>query len=87
MPYDPDSGLVYREQIVSSKISHPDLGGQVYCRRHPRPNVGISSRGTRSLQDMSLTCLLRHLDVVDSALLRAVPQSIVERIWGAIKKA
>lgn len=81
MPYDPDSGLVFRETIIKKPS---DLrGDSIRCAGRP-PVPRTTGNGAGSLFSIALRKLLCNLDMLDSSSLSTIPEDFIEMIWKAI---
>lgn len=88
MPYDPDSGLVYTETVVTASGGHCKSYKQ-HSDRCPgsKPKYEAPSGGVHSLGRIAMRRILCHLDLLEPAALNSVPLHFVERIWEAARRS
>jgi hypothetical protein len=86
MPFDRDSGLVFRETTIAMSKQQQPL--PIYTTDTPRPEKRASRTqlGTRSLLDSSMLAMLRNLDSLNSDSLRNVPEPLLKQIYQSIER-
>lgn len=87
MPFDPDSGLVFDENIVKQDRRHrPSRDPLTRCLGTP-PEYRPPPKGTETLEAIATRSILHNLDRIDSASLSTVPAILLEKIWKAIQRS
>ncbi|KAH9825866.1 putative cbs domain-containing protein [Teratosphaeria destructans] len=86
MAFDEESGLVYKERIVSaprSRAADYDSSSQAKIAKFKTP----SKTGPRSLRESAIRKLLCNLKELDANSLKGLPDAILELLWKRISAA
>ncbi|KXS98399.1 hypothetical protein AC578_4683 [Pseudocercospora eumusae] len=85
MPFDKDSGLVFKENTISlSKCQHNVEHRSLFVKGSRQTRSG---HGTSSLVETAINALLNNVSSLEVDALRPLPKHIVERLWTAITRA
>ncbi|KAF7196165.1 hypothetical protein HII31_02566 [Pseudocercospora fuligena] len=85
MPFDKDSGLVFKEDIIRlPRCQHDVEHNSRYVKQRQQSTLEY---GTSSLSTTAVNTLLNNMSNLEAEALRPLPKHIIEKLWSAVTRA